>query len=88
MRGRFTDSIGSVEGWSYGAGTEVLLAGDRYTAESIPEEIGRHWLDSGLLEPITASVESATSRAPSLATVPVPSVVPNARQQAGRTQRR
>lgn len=60
MRARFTDSIASTEGWSYGVGTEVLLAGDRYTADAVPEAVGRVWLSTGLLGPVEAVAETAT----------------------------
>jgi hypothetical protein len=70
MRGRFTTSIASTDGWSYGPGTEVLVAGDQYTEDAVPERVGQQWLASGVLEPVATRVESAQSRAPELAAVP------------------
>lgn len=61
MRARFTDCIASTEGWSYGVGAEVRLAGDRYTADTVPMSVGQVWLSTGLLEPVGVSTELATA---------------------------
>jgi hypothetical protein len=79
MRARFTDSIASTEGWSYDHGTEVLVAGDRHTVDTVPESVGRVWLTTGLLEPIAASTEVATAPVPTLTQSPT---VPPRRQRA------
>lgn len=73
MRARFTDSIASTEGWSYGMGTEVLVAGDRHTADTVPASVGQVWLSTGLLEPVGQARELATASAPQTATPSAPS---------------
>jgi hypothetical protein len=82
MRGRFTDSIASTEGWSYAAGTEVLVAGTAFHVDAVPETIGRQWIGSGLLEPVE-SVNVATSLRPETAT----STSPRRTQERGASRR-
>lgn len=64
MRARFTDSIASRDGWAYGAGTEVSVAGDQFAETAVPELAGLAWLESGLLEPVPAAPETASSPRP------------------------
>lgn len=58
MRARFTTSIASAE-YAFAAGTEVSVAGVAFGPETVPEVVGRQWLASGVLEPLTAALESA-----------------------------
>lgn len=57
MRARFTDSISSAEGWSYGGGT-IVAVGSVFTATEVPEASAAKWLASGLLEAVRDTSES------------------------------
>jgi hypothetical protein len=60
MRARFTDSISSTEGWSYGGGT-IVAVGSVFTESEVPESYATKWLASGLLEAVRDTNESTVA---------------------------
>lgn len=66
MRARFLTSIASQD-FGFTAGTEVSVVGTEFGPDTVPEVIGRQWLASGVLEPLTAALESAAVQTKSTA---------------------
>lgn len=66
MRARFLTSIASQD-FGFTAGTEVSVVGTEFGPDTVPEKEGRAWLASGVLEPLTAVLESAAVRSPETA---------------------
>ena len=66
MRARFTTDIAGLA-FGYSAGTEVSVEGSAFGFDVVPEDTGRAWLASGVLEPVAAAMQSAAVRVPETA---------------------